>query len=120
MWSRHSCTAVGREPPLKVHYKKLRTVHQRVLFQFLGAWCRAQDHRFLSYVEALQRTGCESIETTVCARGLQWAGALICMDGGRLPNRVMFGGMEGPGQRGAGGRKRTGRTVWQKTFGLWH
>ena len=22
------------------------------------------------------------------------------MDGGRLPNRVMFGGMEGPGQRG--------------------
>ena len=24
------------------------------------------------------------------------------MDGGRWPNRVMFGGMEGPGQRGAG------------------
>ena len=24
------------------------------------------------------------------------------MDGGRLPNRVMFGGIEGPGQRGAG------------------
>ena len=24
------------------------------------------------------------------------------MDGGKLPNRVMFGGMEGPGQRGAG------------------
>ena len=28
------------------------------------------------------------------------------MDGGRLPNRVMIGGMEGPGQRGAGGKER--------------
>ena len=28
------------------------------------------------------------------------------MDGGRLPNRVMFGGMEGPGQRGAGGKEK--------------
>ena len=28
------------------------------------------------------------------------------MDGGRLPNRVMFGGMEGPGQRGAGEKEK--------------
>ena len=28
------------------------------------------------------------------------------MDGGRLPNRVMFGRMEGPGQRGAGGKEK--------------
>ena len=28
------------------------------------------------------------------------------MDGGRLPNRVMFGGMEGPGQRWAGGKEK--------------
>ena len=33
-------------------------------------------------------------------------GALIRMDGGKLPNRVMFGGMEGPGQRGAGGKEK--------------
>ena len=105
--------------PLKVHYRKFRTVHHRVLLRILGVWCRAQDHRFLSYAEALQRTGYESIETTVRTRRLQWAGALIRMDHGRLlPNRVMFGEMEGPGQRGAGGRKRNGRTVWQKTFGL--
>ena len=28
------------------------------------------------------------------------------MDGGRLPNRVMFGGMEGPGQCGAEGKEK--------------
>ena len=28
------------------------------------------------------------------------------MDGGRLLHRVMFGGMEGPGQRGAGGKEK--------------
>ena len=28
------------------------------------------------------------------------------MDSDRLPNRVMFGGMEGPGQRGAGGKEK--------------
>ena len=33
-------------------------------------------------------------------------GALIHMDGGRLHNRVIFGGMEGPGQRGAGGKEK--------------
>ena len=106
---------------LKVHYRKLRTVHHRVLLRILGAWCRAQDHRVLSYAEALQRTGCESIETTVRTRRLQWAGALIRMDGDRLPNRVMFGGMEGPGQRGAGGKEKewmdcVAKDVW--AFGI--
>ena len=96
----------GTWTPLKVHYRKLRTVYHRVLLRILGAWCRAQDHRFLSYAEALQRTGCESIETTVRTRRLQWAGVLIRMNGGRLPIRVMFGGMEGPGQRGAGGKEK--------------
>ena len=33
-------------------------------------------------------------------------GVLIRMDGSRLPNRVMFGGMEGPGQRGAGEKEK--------------
>ena len=33
-------------------------------------------------------------------------GALIRMDGGRLPNRVMFDGVKGPGQRGAGGKEK--------------
>ena len=36
-------------------------------------------------------------------RRLQWAGALIRMDDGRMP-----GGMEGSGQRGAGGKENEG------------
>ena len=90
----------GTWTPLKVHYRKL--LRTRVLLRILGAWCRAQNHRFLSYAEALQQTGCESIETTVCTRRLRWVGSLIRMDGGRLPNRVMFGGMEGSRKRGSG------------------
>ena len=31
---------------------------------------------------------------------------LVRTDGGRLPNRVIFGGMEGPGQRGAEGKEK--------------
>ena len=70
----------GTWTPLKIYFRKLRTVHHWVLFRSLGAWCRAQDHRFLPYAEALQRTGCESIETTVLTRRLQWAGALDAFD----------------------------------------
>ena len=77
-----------------------------MLLRILESWCKAQDHRFLSHAEALQRTGYESIKATVRTRSLQWAGAFIRMDCGRIPNRVMFGGMEGPGQRGAGGKEK--------------
>ena len=43
------------------------------------------------------------------------------MDGGRLPNRVMFGGMEGPGERGAGGKEKEWTDCVAKdvrTFGI--
>ena len=39
------------------------------------------------------------------------------MDGGRLPNRVMFGGMEGPGQRGAGWKGKELMDCVAETFG---
>ena len=106
----------GTWTPLTVHYRKLCTVHHRVLLRILGAWCRAQNHRFLSYAEALQRTGCESIETTVRTRRLQWAGALIRMDG--FPTGSCLAGWRDRGSAGRGDRKRNGQTVWQKTFGL--
>ena len=63
--------------PLKVDYQKLRTAHHRMLRRILGAWCRSRNHRILSYRLALQRTGCESIDTTMRKRRLLWAGALI-------------------------------------------
>ena len=54
--------------PLKGDYQKLRAAHHRMLLRIIGAWCRSRDHRILSYHLALQRTGCESIETTVRTR----------------------------------------------------
>ena len=56
--------------PLKGHYAKLRTAHQRMLLRILGAWCKSSNKRTLSYKDALQRTECESIETTVRTKRL--------------------------------------------------
>ena len=39
-----------------------------ILLRILGAWCRSRDNRVLSYPDDLQRTGCESMKTTVRTR----------------------------------------------------
>ena len=62
--------------------------------------------RILSYKDALHRTQCESIETTVGTRRLLWAGALLRMGDHRLPKRVMSGELENVGKRGPGGKER--------------
>ena len=67
------------------HYKKLRTVHHRVLLRIIGNHGRSRDHRILSYYKALQVTNSETIETTVRTRRLLWAGAILRMDAQRLP-----------------------------------
>ena len=64
----------------QVHYRKLRTVHHRVLLHILGARRRKSDHRVLSYNRPLELTGCESIEATVPTRRFLWAVALIRID----------------------------------------
>ena len=50
-----------------------------LLLRILGAWCKSPNKRILSYKDALHRTQCESIETTVRTRRLLWAGALLRM-----------------------------------------
>ena len=91
--------------PLKCHYAILRTTHHRMLLRILGAWCKSRNKRILSYKDALQRTKCESIETTVRTRRLLWAGALLRMDDHRLPKRVISGELENAGKRGPGKEK---------------
>ena len=59
---------------LKCHYAKLCTTHHRMLLRILGGCCKSPHKRMLSYKDVLQRTKCESIETTVrtmrcCERG---------------------------------------------------
>ena len=92
--------------PLKCHYAKLRTTHHRMLLRILGAWCKSPNKRILSYKDALHRTQCESIETTVRTRRLLWAGALLRMGDHRLPKRVMSGELENAGKRGPGGKEK--------------
>ena len=92
--------------PLKGHYAKLRTTHHRMLLRILGAWCKSPNKRILSYKDALQRTECESIETTVRTRRLLWAGAVLRMGDHRLPKRVMSGELENAGKRGPGRKEK--------------
>ena len=66
---------------------------------------RRSDRRVLSYNCALELTGCESIEATLRARRLLWAGALTHIDDGRFTMRVMLGAIKD------GGQERTG---WAK------
>ena len=56
--------------PLKGHYAKLRTTLHMMLLRILGSWCKSPNKRILSYKDALQRTECEVIETTVRTRRL--------------------------------------------------
>ena len=93
--------------PLKDLYAKLRTTHHRMLLRILGAWCKSPNQRILSYKDALQRTECESIETTVRKMRLLWAGALLRrMGNNRLSKRVMSGELENAGKRGPGGKEK--------------
>ena len=77
-----------------------------MLLQILGAWCKSPNKRILPYKNALQRTECESIETTVRTRRLLWYGALLGMGDHRLPNRVVSGELESAGKRGPGGKEK--------------
>ena len=88
------------------HDTKLCTVHHRVLLRIIGAQRKRPDHRMTSYNRALEITGCESIETTLCTRTLLWAGTLLRMSGGRLPKRIMFENFEGAVRRGRGGKEK--------------
>ena len=72
------------------HYSQLRTVHFRILLRIIGAQRKRPDHWMTLYNCALEMSGCESIETTLRTRSLLWARALIRMNGGRLPKRIML------------------------------
>ena len=86
------------------HYKKLRTVHHRVLLRIIGKPGRSRDHRILSNCKALQAANCESIEMIVRTRRLLWVGAVMRMDARRLPRRLILGKLDGARKRGRGGK----------------
>lgn len=86
--------------------KKLCTVHHRVLLRIIGARRQKSDHRLLSYNRVLELTECESVEAIVRTRKPLWTGALIHMDGGRLPKRAMLGKLGSEVKQGGGGHEK--------------
>ena len=99
----HGCAAWT---PLRGYYTKVSTTHYRMLLRIIGAWFKSPNNRVLSFKDALQRTGCESIETTVRTRRLLWSGALLRKVDHWLPKRVMSGELENAGKRGPGGEEK--------------
>ena len=95
--------------PLEGHYASFRTTQHRMLLRILGAWSKSPNKSILSYKDALQRTECESIETTVRTKRLLWARALLRMGDHRLPKRVMSRELENAGKRGPGEGERVDR-----------
>ena len=59
----------------------------------------------LSYADALVKTGCENVETTVRKWRILFAGFVARMDNGRLPKRVIFGEVDG-GKGHLGGQEQ--------------
>ena len=106
------CILVGLNAPTQEKTMEFSMLHRHLIFSFgywynrLGAWCKSPNKRILSYKDALHRTQCESIETTVRTRRLLWAGALLRMGDHRLPKRVMSGELENAGKRGPGGKEK--------------
>ena len=86
-------------------YAKLWAVHYRVLLHLIAAQRKRTDHG----IRAFEITAREDVETTVRTRRLWWVGTLIRMSDGRLPERFVFGNLDGVGKRGRVGRKHRSR-----------
>ena len=82
------------------HIKRLEAVQQRQLRRIM----KIKWDDFVSNVEVLRRAGLESIETTLAASQLRWAGHLVRMDDSRIPKMLLYGELAS-GRRKAGGQK---------------
>ena len=104
--SRISLVRMRDMDPPEMPLRQAPYITPQMLLRILGTWCKSPNKRILSYKDALHRTQCESIETTVRTRRLLWAGALLRIGDHRLPKRVMSGDLENAGKRGPGGKEK--------------
>ena len=54
--------------PRRDHYRLLRRTHHRLLLRVIGYRRERSTYRQLSYVQALKKTGCQSVEATIRQR----------------------------------------------------
>ena len=92
-------------PEGPLHQAPYNTPHRKLL-RTLEAWCKSPNKRILSYKDALRRTECKSIETTVRTRRLLLSAALLRMGDHRVPKRVMLGELENAGKRRPWGNEK--------------
>ena len=90
-------------------YDTLRRAHHSFLTRCIG--CRRKNNRAdhpISYLDALVKTGSESIEATIRRRWILFAVFVALMEDTRLPKCVMFGTGGGHGLRGGSGKREEG------------
>ena len=92
--------------PRACHFDTLRQAHHRFLTRCIG-WRKHNraDHP-ISYLDALIKTGSESIEATLRRRQILFAGFVARMEDTRLPKCVMFGELVGGASSVGGAGKR--------------
>ena len=83
------------------HFAELRTAHHTLLLRIIGFQRRQHTDHLMSYVKALKKAQCESVETTIRKRRL-FAGAVQRTTNERLTHRVMFGTLAGGENPGPG------------------
>ena len=67
------------------HFPILRTAHHRLLLRCIGWKRKRRDgHHMLSYADALAKTGCQNIETTVRKHRILFAGFVARMGNERV------------------------------------
>ena len=76
---------------LRKDYDKLRTHHHRMLLRCISFQRKERTDHLPSYHLALEKTGRESIETTVRRRRLALAASILRLGDHRLPKRLMVG-----------------------------
>ena len=82
--------------PTVAHLAILRTAHHGLLLRCIGWKRKPRDgYHMLSHADALAKTGCENVETTVRKRRILFAGFVARTGNEILPKRVMFGGLDG-------------------------
>ena len=102
--------------PRRDHYRLLRRTHHRLLLRVIGYRRERGTYRQLSYVQALKKTGCQSVEATIRQRRLLFAGAMARQPAGRLPKRLMDGKLVGGEDPGKGRPEQNWMDCLKDTF----
>ena len=105
--------------PTVAHLAILRTAHHRLLLRCIGWMKKRRDGYHMFDGDALAKTGCENVETTVRKRRILFAGFVAGVDNERLPKRVMFGEVD-RGKGCSGGQEQDWMDCLERDLSLFN